>query len=179
MRHLAFITIITALICVSVGCANAETKESNPALEWVLHYDASWVKDFISPTNGQVLQGYVVQTNGAILVVIENQQHTAAVLYDIERAKQGYETNNRGFGRRSTDSNWVMWHQDDKGRIFESHGGVWTINRYREIISQTSSLNPIRLITWQNINDKPASMVQKVRINPDPPPATPTGARAR
>lgn len=126
-------TLIVILIAASLGCEGCASKSgvrsSSDIISELLAQQCENVGVFLHLDEGEHVWVDVSQEDGDGHVVILSHDLEHAVLiefgWNIDQHKR--EILNVGFGDRDPDGQWRLSHQPRNGRLFESHGGIGTL----------------------------------------------------
>jgi hypothetical protein len=109
------------------------------------------VRDGLKPVSGEALDVHVVTIDQDRYIVVFNPAKTRAIVYDVGRSSQdtNLEAENYGFGKLGKDGEWTLLNEEAEGQSFETHGGLWTLNRMGEVIRKAGSKTKVCVLVWR------------------------------
>ena len=143
------VTLLTTACIAPQGKDKARFEEE--VVKTVLVSETSAVRDFLKPRKGDELEIKTDWADQDFYVVVFPKHMSKAVLFDLGAVKKKAQISveNYGYGILQTNGNWLLTHVDESGRVFESHGGVWTYNKIAEIISLCAKRRNFLEVRWQ------------------------------
>ena len=154
MNSVIYVLVII-LVQLCGGCStssiqNARINSSMVAINHIVTYDIDPVVQFVKPKMGDILQIRGKWIEQRFYLVFFSKDEKTAVIYDFgEQTTPHLDLKNPNYGFGKLENNmWVLRHEDEGGKLFESNGGVWTFQRMRTVIQLCIKEKPLKNLIW-------------------------------
>lgn len=146
---LIYLVILLSLVSFSGHANSISSNEVMSMLTDVVDSERFWIQEFFEAKNDEVFKACVIKENDELFVVFKDDSGLSAVLFDLKKTNGQWVVINRGFGQFKNEQ-WEMWSKKS-GITFESHGGIWTVDHYRNMIVRASECSQYYPVRWKSV----------------------------
>src|SRR5439155_23972291 len=163
LKKLFCLTVVVGAIlhCVEIGIAGE--KEASPIhrlsreaySSHVFQKDYIPIRKFLKPRPGDVLYVSFIRNlykdENAVYVVVYGPSKKKCVLYTFEDKPIVTTATNYGYGVLTEKGEWRINPEDpETGEMFESHGGLFTYERIKEVMRIGLQQGKFLSVTWKD-----------------------------